>query len=159
MKKILVLLIMISCVGCTEWTPEQQAKVERFVENIDLVAQQREADLVARFKEAFPDNWEEKLLEYKLHQKALMKQQQTLSQQRELMRQYQSQLAWQQFWQTFNENYQRQLDRNAYGYQPIIITPQRNPNYWQEQYYQQKVTEYKNPLDSLSKKYGYDPWK
>lgn len=44
----------------------------------------------------------------------------------------QQQMAWQDFWQNCNSNYQRELDRQAYGRQPVIITHQKN-NYWQEQ--------------------------
>lgn len=54
-------------------------------------------------------------------------------------KQKQSQQAWQKFWQDFSDVQQRQLDRNAYGYQPVIITHPRNPNYYQERLAQQQL--------------------
>lgn len=59
----------------------------------------------------------------------------------------QQQAAYQKFWQDFSDVQQRQFDRNAYGYQPVIITHPRNPNYWQEQQAQQKF------WDNYRKKY------
>ena len=44
------------------------------------------------------------------------------------------------YWQAYNSNYQRELDRQAYGRQPVIIQHQRNPNYWQEAAARQQVT-------------------
>lgn len=51
----------------------------------------------------------------------------------------QEQIARQQFWRDFSDAYQRELDRQSYGRQPVIITQPQKSNYWQELYYQQQL--------------------
>lgn len=61
----------------------------------------------------------------------------------------------QQFWRDFNNNYQRQLDREAYGYRPVFSPgPRSNPssNYWQERTAKQQALEYWRKQQGV---YGY----
>jgi len=49
---------------------------------------------------------------------------------------------WQKLWRDFNENHQRQLDRQYYGQPRILHVPQQNrSNFFQERYYEQKLRE------------------
>lgn len=146
MKKFLILIILAMILGGCQ---DQISSAHQY--NAQAIAdayERKQSDLIATFKEAYPDNWEEKLLEYELQQEIVQKQKQALYQQNELIRQYQARQNWQNFWGTFNENYQRELDRQAYGRQPVIITHPRNPNYYQEQLAQQQL------WDAYRKKYN-----
>ena len=89
MKKILI-LTMVVLGGCGSpheptWqrykTPEQYA----------LEYEQRQADLIAAFKEAYPENWQQKLLEYQLEQERIQRNQQALYHQQEILEKERSQ--------------------------------------------------------------------
>lgn len=151
MKKWILLIITVLIFTISGCGPQEQMAWKHNIYDAPAIVDaysQRRQDLFASFKEAYPDNWEEKLLEYELRQEGIRKQQQALYRQRELMRQYQKRQAWQKFWQDFSNVQQRELDRQAYGRQPIIITHPRNPNYYQEQLAQQQLS------DSYRKKYN-----
>ena len=60
--------------------------------------------------------------------------------------------AWKEGWQGVNENYQRQLDRQAYGQYPKIIYPnQQSSEYWQERQAEQQY------WDNYRRKYNLRP--
>ena len=73
-------------------------------------------NLVARFQQAYPENWEQKLLEYDLAMKQeiirLYRQQMNIQAQRNIA----NQQYWQNFYQNWYQNYQlQQMNQNLQG--------------------------------------------
>jgi len=76
MKKMLILTMVILC-GCSEeqanrfWRGDNYKTPEQYALEYEL----RQAELVAKFKEAYPEKWEQKLLEYQLEEERFNRQQ------------------------------------------------------------------------------------
>lgn len=132
--KTIICSFLLFATGCGDYAYNPK------LYNAQVIAdayKRKQENLVASFKEAYPDNWEQKLLEYELQQEAQQNQLRALRYQQEFMRQKDSQrqlTAWGYILNQWNENYQRNLDRqNANANAFNAGQAQRRNTYWQEQ--------------------------
>lgn len=111
MKKLLILTILAGILGgCGSYQRQTRYKTP---EQYALDYEQRQAELIAAFKEAYPENWEQKLLEYQLEQERIQRNQQALYHQQEILEKQRNQQNLLNFWNFYQ---QQRLNEAQYIY-------------------------------------------